>query len=160
MTPTKGKPWRKLCSTGVVRGPPPTPSWFPQYLIVEHFHNRAVLRLSQEPCEDLGAKVAVDQPSTAQLRGPGLVGPEAPHGLREGPAGPWGQPRGTPGIQGTPVSCMAGKASPLVMVVAMSLGVVLTPYVHHHITLGQTLGVPGAHHLCVLRGGGGGGKEK
>lgn len=57
------------------------------------------------------------------------------------------------------MSCMAGKASPLVMVVAMSLGVVLTPYVHHHITLGQTLGVPGAHHLCVLRGGGGG-KEK
>lgn len=40
------------------------------------------------------------------------------------------------------------------MVIAVSLGVVLTPYVHHHIALGQALGVPGAHHLCVLPGGG------
>lgn len=47
-----------------------------------------------------------------------------------------------------------GGASPLVMVIAVSLGVVLTPYVHHHVALGQALGVPGAHHLCVLPGGG------
>ena len=39
------------------------------------------------------------------------------------------------------------------MVIAVSLGVVLTPYVHHHVTLGQALGVPGAHHLCILLGG-------
>lgn len=38
------------------------------------------------------------------------------------------------------------------MVIAVSLGVVLAPYIHHHVTLGQALGVPGAHHLCVLPG--------
>lgn len=36
------------------------------------------------------------------------------------------------------------------MVVAVFLGVIFAPHIHHHIALGQALGVPGPHHLCVL----------
>lgn len=47
-----------------------------------------------------------------------------------------------------------GGVSPLVVVVAVPLGVVFAPHVHHHVTLGQALGVAGAHHLRVLWGHG------
>jgi len=67
--------------------------------------------------------------------------------------GPRGEPRGTP-MSGRPRASGGGgeEGSPLVVVVAVSLGVVLAPDVHHHLALGQALGVPRAHHLRVLPG--------
>lgn len=92
--------------------------------------------------------MAINQPSAAQFGGPGLAGLEAPHGLGERPVGSQGQPSGG----GLPyvVTPTWWSASPLVMVVAVPLGVIFAPHIHHHIALGQELGVPGPHHLCVL----------
>lgn len=148
---TQGCPQRgrQDCRVVTVRAPLAPP---PRYLIVKRRHHGPVLRLPQEPRQDLGAKVTINQPGAAQLRGPGLVGPEAPHGLTEGPGrGAQGHPKG-PRHPGDPTLGVGG-VSPLVVVVAVPLGVVFAPHVHHDVALGQQLGVPGAQNLGVLWGG-------
>lgn len=83
--PTEAKPWQS-CVPGGVTDPP-------CHLVIERCHHGPVLGLPQEPREDLRPEVTIDEPGAAQLRAPGLVRPQAPHGLREGPAGPCGHPR-------------------------------------------------------------------
>lgn len=73
-----------------------------RYLIVECSHSGTVLWLPQKPSKDFRAKVAIDQPSAAQLGGPGLAGLEAPHGLGERPVGLQGQPWGGAPLCGHP----------------------------------------------------------
>lgn len=66
--------------------------------------------------------------------------------------GPQGHPEGPPAPR-EPHVWRGGRVSPLVMVIAVSLGVVFAPDVHHDVALGQELGVPGAQNLSVLPGG-------
>lgn len=73
-----------------------------RYLIVECSHSGTVLWLPQKPSKDFRAKVAIDQPSAAQLGGPGLAGLEALHGLGERPVGLQGQPWGGAPLCGHP----------------------------------------------------------